>query len=152
MDRRDRPEEKPEAREERLERPEADYAETRAASDVAPAEARNADESAGRALRPATLGEVTGEGIVTVIRGAEGGLVEANGTFQPEGHLTKDDLEGIFRIGSSTRYQGVLIDVQPRGETVHEVEIEVTISSIEDYQDLEGARQLLVNFIGQGVS
>lgn len=118
--------------------------------EVAPAEARDADVSTGRTLRPATLGDVAGEGLVTVVRGAEGGLVEANGTFRPEGHLIKDDLKGIFKIGSSTRFKGVLIDVQPRGETVHEVEIEVTISSIEEYQNLEGERQLLVNFVGQG--
>ena len=144
----DRPKERKGRSDDEATRPQVPHA----GPEVASAEAHDTDGSTGRMLRPATLGDVAGEGIVTVVRGAGGGLVEANGTFRPEGHLTKDDLEGIFKIGSSTRFKGVLIDVQPRSETVHEVEIEVTISSIEDYQDLEGERQLLVNFVGQGVS
>ena len=100
------------------------------------------------AMKPATLDGIRGTGIVTILRDADGEVVEANGTFRPaDTGGTLDELRGAVAQGRLVLYRGTIID-PAAGDGPHgDVRVEVAVTGVARYRDIEGGERIYVNFV-----
>ncbi len=98
-------------------------------------------------LRAATLGDIEGQGLLMALRDADGGLVEANGSWRPDDpEMSLDQVRDTFPEGSTTPFGGVRIEGRDEA-TAEEVELQVVVRSVAEYTYDDGTRHAVVNFV-----
>lgn len=98
-------------------------------------------------LGPARLGDLHGIGILTVVRDANGSLVDANGTWREEvPTLSFEELQARLPGGSAMTYEGPMIG-RTEGAQSEQVRLQVVVTRHGEYEDYEGNAIRLVNFV-----
>ncbi len=115
--------------------------------DVAPAVAeRVAPKGGERHLRPGRLGEHEGEGLIIVVRDADGAVASVNGTWRPsDPSLRLADLRDAFPAKGVARFSGTRIDTG-NGEVAEEVSLDVVVTRHGEYELVDGGTLRVVNF------
>ena len=102
-------------------------------------------------LRPASLGGLSGMGLITAMRGAEGSLVEGNGTWRADdAGVDMAELRDTFQEGEETTFEGSIFDERSDGAHVSEIRTKVSVTGVVEYEDKEGQPVRIVNFLYQG--
>jgi hypothetical protein len=98
-------------------------------------------------LGPARLGDLEGVGLLTVVRDAAGGLIDANGSWREhEPTMTLEELKARLPAGSATTYEGPMVQQQFEGASDH-VRVTAVVTRHGEYEDYEGTVIRLVNFV-----
>lgn len=98
-------------------------------------------------LRPATLGDVQGQGLLMVLRDADGDVVEADGSWRPDDpEMSVDDVRDAFPEGSAKTFEGARIEGRDEA-TAEDVELEVVVRRVAEYAYDDGTRHAVVNFV-----
>jgi len=98
-------------------------------------------------LRPATLGDADGHGLLMVVRDADGGLVEAEGSWRPDdSEMSLDAVSDAFPEGSTTTFHGARIEGRDEA-TAEDVQLEVVVRRVAEYAYDDGTRHAVVNFV-----
>lgn len=114
------------------------------------------DQQRTMSLGTASLGSLQGQGLITVLRDADGTFVEANGTFRVDGADDNASLESLrqARQGRTpVEYVGPRIDPAEGGDEHTESQMLVRITGIDTYTyenpDREDAAttRTIVNFL-----
>lgn len=115
--------------------------------DAAPAFSERVEPQQGeRHLQPGRLDEHDGEGLIIVVRDAEGTVASVNGSWRPgDPALGLDDLRATFPVDHVARFEGTRIDTG-NGETAEDVSIDVVVTSHGEYEFEDGGTLRIVNF------
>ena len=115
--------------------------------DAAPAVSERVEPQQGeRHLQPGRLDEHDGEGLIIVVRDAEGAVASVNGSWRPgDASLGLDDLRATFPVDHVARFEGTRIDTG-NGETAEDVSIDVVVTSHGEYEFEDGGTLRIVNF------
>lgn len=98
-------------------------------------------------LRPATLGDAGGQGLLMIVRDADGGIVEADGSWRPDDpEMRRDAVVDAFPEGSTTTFDGVRIDGRDEA-TAEKVRLEVVVRRVSEYAYDDGTRHAVVSFV-----
>lgn len=101
-------------------------------------------------MKPAHLAGISGAGLVTVERNQRGEIVEAIGTWHPNGTvLDEHSLEQTLQVGHTVPYHGTLVDPRGGNTVLDEVKIQVTIVSISEDRSRATRPRTLVNFVSR---
>jgi len=125
---------------------------TSAAEGTRPRERVTGEREEAPRLQPAVLGRLEGVGIVTVVRGNDGALVDAPGSWRPaDDTASLEDLRTTFPAGSVTTYTGPLVEHRGDGGQ-QDVRVQVEITRHGEYDDTDGHVVRLVNFVARDLA
>lgn len=115
--------------------------------DAAPAVSERVEPQQGeRPLRPGRLGDREGEGLLIVVRDADGAVVSINGTWRPsDPSLRLDALRAAFPSDQVTRFSGTRIETG-NGDDAEEVSLDVVVTRHGEYERQDGGTLRIVNF------
>lgn len=98
-------------------------------------------------LRPGTLGDLAGHGLLMVVRDAKGAFVDADGTWRPDDtEMSLDAALDAFPEGSTTTFVGVRIEGRDEA-TAEDVQLDVVVRRVAEYAYDDGVRHIVVSFV-----